>query len=86
MSKLGQKSAFLPYLQNATSDFDESWPKVGEYGLSLNGIGLYAGKILDLEIIHLIPWRTIKLRKLKAFELRYEWILSPNGMKTYPYM
>ena len=42
------------------------------YGLSSNGIGLYAGKILDLEIIHLIPWRTIGLRKLKVVELRYE--------------
>ena len=57
----------MPYLQNATSNFDETWSKVEEYG-----IGLYAGKIFDLEIIHLIPWRTIGLRKLKFVELRYE--------------
>ena len=30
------------------------------------------GKNLDLKIIRLIPWRTIGLRKLKVFELRYE--------------
>ena len=64
MSKIGQKSTFLVYLENATSDFDEIWPKVAGYGLSSYGIGLYAGKILDLEIIHLIPLRTIGLRKL----------------------
>ena len=29
-------------------------------------------KNLDQEIIHLIPWRTIGLRKLKVFGLRYE--------------
>ena len=69
---MGQKSAFSPYLQNATSEFGEIWPKVGGYGLSSNSIGLYVGKILDLEIIYLIPWRTIGLRKLKVFELRYE--------------
>ena len=55
---------FLPYFQNATSEFDETWPKVRGYGLSSYGIILYAGKILDLEIIHLIPLRTIGLRKL----------------------
>ena len=64
---MGQNRHFLSYLQNATSEFDETWPKVGEYGLSSYGIGLYAWKILDLEIIHLIPWRTIGLRKLKVF-------------------
>ena len=52
MSKIGQKSVFLPYLQNAALAIDETWPKVGEYGLSY-GIGVYAGKILDMEIIHL---------------------------------
>ena len=61
---MGQKSPFLSYLPNATSDFDETWPKVEGYGLSSYGIGLYAGKILDLEIIHLIRLRTIGLRKL----------------------
>ena len=69
---MAQKSAFPPYLQNATSEFGETWPKVGEYGLSSYGKGLYGRKILDLKIIHLIPWRTIGLRKLKVFELRYE--------------
>ena len=64
---MSPKLPFLTYLQNATSDFDENLPKVGEYGLSSYGIGLYAGKTLDLEIIHLIPWRTIGLRKLKVF-------------------
>ena len=72
MSKWPKNQLFLPYFQNATSEFDETWPKVGEYGLASYGIGLYAWKILDLEIIHLIPWRTIGLRKLKVFELRYE--------------
>ena len=42
--------------------------KVGEYGLSSYGIGLYGRKILDLEIIHL----TIGLRKLKVVELKHE--------------
>ena len=57
---------------NGPSDFDAIWPKVGEYGLSSYGIEMYAGKILDLEIIHFILLRTIGLRKLKVFELRYE--------------
>ena len=72
VAKTSQKSTFFPYVKNATSDFDETCPKVGEYGLSSYGKGLYAGKILDLEIIHLIPWRAIGLRKLKVFELSYE--------------
>ena len=41
----------LPYLQNATLDFHETQPKVAGYCLSSYGIGLYAGKILGLEII-----------------------------------
>ena len=67
VSKMGQKSPFFTYFPNATSDFDETWLKVGEYGLSSYDIGLYVGKTLGLEIIHLIPWRTIGLRKLKVF-------------------
>ena len=83
---------FMPYFQTATSDFDETWPKVAGYGLSSYGIGLYPGKILDLEIIHLIPLRTIGLRKLQVFKLRYEQKLylillgESNGMKIDPYM
>ena len=61
LKKWAKNQLFLPYLQNATSEFNETWPKVGGYGLSSYGIGLYAGKILDVEIIHLIPWRTIGL-------------------------
>ena len=82
----------MPYLQNATSDFDETWSKVGEYGLSSYGIGLYARKSLDLEIIHLISWITIGLRKLKVFELRYEKKLDlillgeSNWMEIASYM
>ena len=69
---MAKSHIFCTKLPNDTLDFDETWPKVWEYGLSSYDIGLYAGKILDLEIIHLIPWRTIGLRKLKVFELRYE--------------
>ena len=62
-----------------------------EYGLSSFETNLYVRKNLDLKIIHLIL-RTIVLRKLKFFELRYEWKLylillsESNGMKMDPYM
>ena len=58
---------------NGLSDFVEIWPKVAECGLSLFATNGYAWKDVDLNIIHLIPWRTIGLRKLKkVFGLRYE--------------
>ena len=69
MSKIGQESPFLPYLQNATSNVDETWPKVGKYGLSLYDIGMYAGKTGDNP---LNPLENNGLRKLNIFELRYE--------------
>ena len=54
------------------SDFDEIWPKVAEYGLSSFAANGCTWKNLVLKIIFLIPWRTIGLRKLNVFELRYE--------------
>ena len=69
---MGQKSTFFTSLPNVTSDFDETRLEVGEYGLSSYGIGLYARKIINLDIIHLIPWRTIGLRKQNVLQLRYE--------------
>ena len=59
-------------LRTGSSDFDEIWPKVAEYGLSSFEANLYVRKNLDLKIIYLILLRTIGLRKLKVFELRYE--------------
>ena len=56
-------------LKKGPSDFDEIWPKVSEYGLSSFEAYLYVRKNLDLKIIHLIPLRTIGLRKLKVFSL-----------------
>ena len=63
-----------------------------EYDLSSFEANLYVRKNLDLKIIHLIPYRTIGLRKLNDFELRYEWKLylillgELNGMKIDLYM
>ena len=51
---------------------DEIWPKVAEYGLSYFQANLYVRKNLDLKIIHLIPLRTIGLKELIVFELKYE--------------
>ena len=60
------------FFENFSLDFNEISPKVAEYGLSSFKANLYVWKNLDLKIIHLIPLRTIGLRKLKVFELRYE--------------
>ena len=55
-------------------------------------MGLYAWKILDIEITHLIPLRRIGLRKLKFFELTHEYKLylislgESNGMKIEHHM
>ena len=46
------------------------WLKVAGYGLLTLGMNLVFGKILDFEIIHLIPLRTIVLRKLQVLESR----------------
>ena len=53
---------------------------------------MYVRKNLDLKIIHLILLRTIGLRKLKVFELRYEkklyliFLGESNGIKIDPYV
>ena len=84
---MAKNQPFLTQLPNATLDFDEIWPKVAEYGLSSFDANLYVRKNLDLKIIHLILLKTIGLRKLKVFELRYLILWGElNGMKTDPYM
>ena len=61
-----QKSAFF-HLQNATSVIDETWPKVGEYGLSSYGIGQYAGKIFNLLDNPLNHLKNNRIKKTKGF-------------------
>ena len=62
---MAQNQLFLSYFQNATSEFDETWPKVGGYSLSLYDIGLYAGKTLDLETLN--PLENNRIKKTKGF-------------------
>ena len=69
---VSKNEVFWASFENASLDFDEICPKVEKYGLSSFEANLYARKNLDLKIIHLILLRTIGLRKLKVFELRYE--------------
>ena len=69
---MSKNEVFWAYFEDASLDIDEIWPKVAEYGLSSFEANLYVRKNLDLKIIHSILLRTIGLRKLKVFELRYE--------------
>ena len=75
-----------------SSDFNEIWPKVAEYGFPSFATNVYTWKNLDLKIIHLIPQRTIGLRKRKVFDIRYEQKLylillgESNEMKNDPYI
>ena len=69
---MSKNEVFWAQFENASLDFDEIWPKVAEYGLSSFQANLYAKKNLDLKIINLILLRTIGLRKLKVFEIKYE--------------
>ena len=47
---------FWQYLRNALLDLDEIWPKVASYGMFCFGIGQLPRKILNPEIISLIPY------------------------------
>ena len=61
---MSKNEVFWAYFENASLDFDEIWTKAAGYGLSSFEANLYVRKNLDLKIIHLIPYRTIGLRKL----------------------
>ena len=54
-------------VQNAAPDFVEIRPNVAEYDLSTFAANLDSGKILNLEIIHLIPFE-IGIQKTKGFQ------------------
>ena len=53
---MAKNHVFWQYLPNASLDFDEIWPKVALYVMLCFGIGLISGKILNPEIIPLIPY------------------------------
>ena len=53
---MAKNRVFWQYLPNASLDFDEIWPKVALYVMLCFGIGLISGKILNPEIIPLIPY------------------------------
>ena len=54
--KMTKNRDFWQYLLNASLDFDEIWPKVASYEMLCFGIGQLPGKILNPEIISLIPY------------------------------
>ncbi len=53
---MAKNRVFWQYLPNASLNFDEIWPKVALYGMLCFGIGRISGKILNPEIIPLIPY------------------------------